>query len=148
MSLKDRITEDMKAAMRAKEAERLGTIRMIQAAIKQREVDERIVLDDTQVLSVLEKMIKTRKESVAQFEAAGRTDLVAKEKSEIDLLQVYLPAQLDVAELDAIIKAAITESGATSIKEMGKAMALIKQRAAGRADMAVVSAKLKAALGA
>lgn len=147
MSLKDRITEDMKTAMRARDAERLGTIRMVQAAIKQREVDERIVLDDTQVLSVLEKMIKTRKESLVQFESAGRVDLATKEQSEIDQLQAYLPAPLSPDELDALIKAAIAESGATSIKEMGKAMAIVKQRAAGKADMGVVSAKLKAALG-
>jgi uncharacterized protein len=147
MSLKDRITEDMKAAMRAKESERLGTIRMITAAIKQREVDERIQLDDTQVLAVIEKMIKMRKESVAQFQAGGRADLVAKENSEIELLQAYLPAQLSEAELDALIAASISESGATSIKEMGKAMALLKQKAAGRADMGVVSATLKAKLG-
>ncbi len=148
MSLKDRITEDMKTAMRARDAERLGTIRMVQAAIKQREVDERIVLDDTQVLSVLEKMIKTRKESLVQFESAGRADLVAREQSEINQLQAYLPAPLTADELDALIKAAIAESGATSIKEMGKAMAIVKLRAAGKADMGAVSAKLKAALGA
>jgi hypothetical protein len=147
MSLKERITEDMKAAMRARESERLGTIRMIQAAIKQREVDERIALDDTQVLAVIEKMIKMRKESVAQFESGGRADLVAKENQEIQLLQAYMPAQLSDTELDALIAAAIAESGATSIKEMGKAMALLKQKAQGRADMAAVSAKLKAKLG-
>ena len=146
-TLKDRITEDMKAAMRAKDTERLGTIRMITAAIKQREVDERISLDDGQVLAVLEKMIKMRKESVAQFLSGGREDLVAKENKEIDLLQAYLPAQLSEAELDALIADAITRSGATSIKEMGKAMALVKQSAQGRADMAQVSAKLKAKLG-
>ena len=146
MSLKDRITEDMKAAMRAKDSERLGTIRMITAAIKQREVDERITLDDVQVLSVLEKMIKTRKESVVQFQQGGREDLVAKEQKEIDLLQAYLPAQLSEAELDALIAQSIAEAGATSIKEMGKAMALLKQKAAGRADMSAVSAKLKAKL--
>ena len=147
MSLKERITEDMKAAMRAKDSERLGTIRMITAAIKQREVDERITLDDVQVLSVVEKMIKTRKESVAQFQAGGREDLVAKENKEIELLQAYMPAQLSEAELDALIAASIAESGATSIKEMGKAMALLKQKAQGRADMAAVSGKLKAKLG-
>jgi len=147
VSLKDRITEDMKTAMRARDTERLGTIRMVQAAIKQREVDERITLDDVQVLSVLEKMIKTRRESLAQFESGGRADLVAKEQAEIDLLQAYLPAQLSSDEIDALVKAAIAESGATSIKEMGKAMALVKQRAAGRADMGAVSARLKAALG-
>jgi len=147
VSLKDRITEDMKTAMRARDADRLGTIRMIQAAIKQREVDERITLDDIQVLSVVEKMIKTRKEALAQFEAGGRADLVAKESAEITQLQAYLPAQLSDAELGDLIKAAIAESGATSIKEMGKAMAIVKQRAAGKADMGAVSAKLKAALG-
>jgi len=147
MSLKDRITEDMKNAMRAKETERLGTIRMITAAIKQREVDERITLDDAQVLAVVEKMIKTRKESVVQFQQGGREDLVAKEQKEIDLLQAYMPAQLSDAELDALIAQSIAEAGATSIKEMGKAMAILKQKAAGRADMSAVSAKLKAKLG-
>jgi uncharacterized protein YqeY len=148
MSLKDRITEDMKAAMRAKDSERLGTIRMITAGIKQREVDERITLDDIQVLSVIEKMIKTRKESIAQFQSGGREDLAAKEQKEIDLLQAYLPAQLSESELDALIAESIAEAGATSIKDMGKAMALLKQKAAGRADMAAVSGKLKAKLGA
>ena len=147
MSLKDRITEDMKAAMRAKDSERLGTIRMITAAIKQREVDERISLDDTQVLAVVEKMIKMRKESIAQFQSGGREDLVAKESKEIELLQVYMPAQLSEAELDALIDESIAQAGATSIKEMGKAMALLKQKAQGRADMGTVSAKLKAKLG-
>ena len=148
MSLKDRITEDMKAAMRAKESERLGTIRMITAAIKQREVDERIQLDDVQVLSVIEKMIKMRKESIEQFKSGGRDDLVARESKEIELLQAYLPTQLSEAEVDALIREAIAESGATSIKEMGKAMALLKQKAQGRADMGAVSAKLKAKLSA
>jgi uncharacterized protein YqeY len=147
MSLKERITEDMKAAMRAKDAGRLATIRMIQAAIKQREVDERIALDDAQILAVVEKMIKMRKESVVQFQAGGRADLVQKETDEINQLQAYLPAQLSEAELDALITRAIAESGATSIKDMGKAMALIKQQAQGQADMAVVSAKLKSKLG-
>ncbi|HKQ83447.1 MAG TPA: GatB/YqeY domain-containing protein [Steroidobacteraceae bacterium] len=147
MSLKDRITEDMKSAMRAKEAERLGTIRMVQAAIKQREVDERITLDDAQILAVLEKMIKTRKESVAQFQSGGRTDLVEKENREIALLQAYLPEQLSDAEIDALIADAIAHSGATSIKDMGKAMAIVKQKAQGRADIGAVSAKLKAKLG-
>jgi uncharacterized protein len=147
MSLKDRITEDMKAAMRAKDSERLGTIRMITAAIKQREVDERITLDDTQVLAVIEKMIKMRKESVVQFQAGGRDDLVAKENKEIEQLQAYMPAQLSEAELDALIVESIAQSGASSIKDMGKAMAVLKQKAQGRADMAAVSAKLKAKLG-
>jgi uncharacterized protein len=147
MPLKDRITEDMKTAMRAKESERLGTIRMLQAAIKQREVDERITLDDAQVLAVIEKMVKMRKESLAMFADGGRDDLVAKETKEIELLQSYLPEQLSEADLDVLVAQAITESGATSIKEMGKAMALLKQKAQGRADMAVASAKLKAKLG-
>jgi uncharacterized protein YqeY len=147
MSLKERVTEDMKAAMRAKDSERLVTIRMITAAIKQREVDERITLDDTQVLSVIEKMIKTRKESVVQFQSGGREDLVAKENKEIELLQAYMPAQLSEAELDELILESIAQTGATSIKEMGKAMAVLKQKAQGRADMSAVSAKLKAKLG-
>jgi uncharacterized protein YqeY len=147
-SLKDRVTEDMKNAMRAKDSERLGTIRMITSAIKQREVDERITLDDAQVLSVIEKMIKTRKESIAQFQSGGREDLVAKEQKEVDLLQAYMPEQLSEADLDKLIADAIAESGATSIKEMGKAMAIVKQKAQGRADMGAVSAKLKAKLGA
>lgn len=146
-SLKDRITEDMKTAMKAKDSERLGTIRMITSAIKQREVDERVQLDDTQVLAVVEKMIKMRKESIAQFQSGGREDLVAKEQKEIDLLQTYMPQQLGDAEVDTLIAAAIAESGATSIKEMGKAMALFKQKAQGRTDMASASAKLKARLG-
>jgi uncharacterized protein len=147
-SLKDRVTEDMKNAMRAKDSERLGTIRMITSAIKQREVDERITLDDAQVLSVIEKMIKTRKESIAQFQSGGREDLVAKEQKEVDLLQAYMPEQLSEADLDKLIADAITESGASSIKEMGKAMAIVKQKAQGRADMGAVSAKLKTKLGA
>ena len=146
-SLKDRITEDMKTAMKAKDSERLGTIRMITSAIKQREVDERIQLDDTQVLAVVEKMIKMRKESIAQFQSGGRDDLAAKEQKEIDLLQGYMPEALSDAEVDALIAQAIAESGATSIKEMGKAMALLKQKAQGRVDMANASAKLKAKLG-
>lgn len=146
-SLKDRITEDMKTAMKAKDSERLGTIRMITSAIKQREVDERIQLDDTQVLAVVEKMIKMRKESIAQFQSGGREDLAAKEQKEIDLLQTYMPEALSDAEVDALIAQAIAESGATSIKEMGKAMAVLKQKAQGRTDMASASAKLKAKLG-
>jgi uncharacterized protein len=146
MSLKERITDDMKAAMRSGEKERLGVIRMITAAIKQREVDERITLDDTQVLSVLEKMIKQRKESLVQFQAGNRQDLVDKESAEITLIQGYLPSQLSGAEIDALISAAIAETGAASIKDMGKVMALIKGKAQGRADMAAVGAKIKARL--
>jgi len=147
-TLKDRITEDMKTAMRGGDKERLGTIRMLQAAIKQREVDERIVLDDAQVLGVIEKMIKQRKESIAQFEQGGRTDLVAKEQAEMAQLQAYLPAQLSESELDALIRDAITSTGATTIKDMGKVMGIVKSKAAGRADMSAVSTRIKAALGA
>ncbi|HEX5651233.1 MAG TPA: GatB/YqeY domain-containing protein [Steroidobacteraceae bacterium] len=147
-TLKERITEDMKSAMRAADKERLGTIRMLQAAIKQREVDERITLDDAQVLAVIEKMVKQRKESIGQFELGGRTDLAAKEKAEIEQLQAYLPAQLSEAEVDALIKEAIATTGAASIKDMGKVMGVVKAKAAGRADMGAVSARIKAALGA
>ena len=147
-SLKERITEDMKAAMRAGEKERLGTIRMLQAAIKQREVDERISLDDAQVLSVIEKMLKQRKESIAQFELGGRPDLAAKEQAEIELLTVYLPVQLSSAEVDALVTAAIASTGAASVKDMGKVMAVVKAQAAGRTDMGAVSARIKAALSA
>jgi len=148
MSLKERITEDMKAAMRSGEKERLGVIRLITSAIKQREVDERIVLDDTQVLNVLEKMIKQRKESVVQFQAGNRQDLVDKENSEIALLQGYLPSQLSEVELDSLIGEAVASTGASSIKDMGKVMAIIKSKAQGRADMAAVGAKIKARLSA
>jgi len=137
----------MKAAMRSGEKERLGVIRMITAAIKQREVDERITLDDGQVISVLEKMVKQRKESVVQFQAGNRADLVDKENAEIALLQAYLPQQLGDAELDALIAAAIAATGAASIKDMGKVMGIIKGKAQGQADMAVVGAKIKAKLG-
>ena len=147
-TLKERITEDMKAAMRASEKERLSTIRMLQAAIKQREVDERITLDDAQVLSIIEKMVKQRKESIVQFEQGGRPDLADKEKSEIVQLQGYLPTQLSEAEVDAIIKEAIATTGAATVKDMGKVMAIVKSKAAGRADMGAVSGRIKAALGA
>ena len=143
MALKERITEDMKSAMRAAEKERLATIRLILAAIKQREVDERITLDDTQVLAVLEKMIKQRREAITQFEAGGRADLVAKESAEITVLQGYLPAQMTAAEVDALISEAIAASGATSIKDMGKVMAAVKPKAQGRADMGAISARIK-----
>jgi len=147
MTLRERITEEMKAAMRAGEKDRLGLIRMLQAAIKQREVDERITLDDTQTLSVIEKMIKQRKESVTQFEAGGRPELAAKESAEIAVLATYLPAQLDAAELDALIQEAIAATGASSIKDMGKVMGIVKGKAAGRADMGAVGARIKALLG-
>jgi uncharacterized protein YqeY len=146
MSLKERITEDMKAAMRSGEKERLGLIRMITSAIKQREVDERIMLDDIQVLSVLDKMIKQRKESLVQFQAGNRQDLVEKEAAEITLLQAYLPSQLSGTEIDALINEAVAATGAVSIKDMGKVMAIIKGKAQGRADMAAVGAKIKARL--
>jgi len=147
MTLKERISEDMKAAMRAKDADVLGTIRMLQAAIKQREVDERITLDDAQVLGVIEKMVKTRKESLEQFRAGGRADLADKEAREIAQLQVYLPTPLTAAELDALVANAIASIGASSIKDMGKVVAAVKQQAAGRADMATVSGLIKAKLG-
>lgn len=148
MSLKARIQEDMKSAMRAGEKERLANIRMLMAAIKQREVDERIELDDTQVLAVIDKMVKQRRESIAQFTAGGRADLVAKEEAELKLLGGYLPAQLSDAELDALINEAIAATGASSIKDMGKVMAAIKGKAAGRADMGAVGARIKARLSA
>jgi uncharacterized protein YqeY len=147
VTLKERITEDMKAAMRASEKERLSTIRLVQAAIKQREVDERITLDDAQVLAVLEKMVKQRKESIAQFEQGGRKDLADKERQEIELLKAYLPTQLSDAEIDALIREAVAATGAASIRDMGKVMGVVKGKAAGRADMASVGARVKAALG-
>ena len=147
MALKERITEDMKTAMRSGEKDRLAVIRLLQAAIKQREVDERITLDDAQVTSVLEKMIKQRKESVVAFEKGARADLVAKENAEIAVLQPYLPAQLSDAELDALIAEAIASTGAASIKDMGKVMGVVKAKAAGKADMGAVGARIKARLG-
>jgi uncharacterized protein len=147
MALKDRITEDMKSAMRAGERARLATIRLALAAIKQREVDERITLDDTQVLSVLEKMIKQRREAITQFASGGRADLVASESAEIEVLQHYLPAQLADAEIDALIAEAIAASGATSLRDMGKVMAMLKPKAQGRADLGAVSARVKQKLG-
>ncbi len=133
--------------MRAGAKERLGAIRMITSAIKQREVDERITLDDAQVLSVLEKMIKQRKESLVQFQAGNRPDLADKETAEIALIQSYMPSQLAEAEIDSLILDAIAASGATTIKDMGKVMGIIKAKAQGRADMAAVGAKIKAKLG-
>jgi uncharacterized protein YqeY len=147
MSLKARITEDMKSAMRAGEKEKLATIRLVLAAIKQREVDERIVLDDAQVLAVLDKMVKQRRESITQFEAGGRADLVASEAAELVVLQAYLPEQLSEAGLAALIDSAIASTGAASIKDMGKVMGVLKAEAAGRADMAKVGALIKARLG-
>jgi uncharacterized protein YqeY len=146
MSLKARLQEDMKAALRAGAKDRLGTIRMIMAGIKQREVDERIELDDPQVLAVIDKLVKQRRESITQFLAGGRADLVDKETGELAVLQAYLPAQLGDAELDALISEAIAQSGAASIKDMGKVMGLIKAKAQGRADMGAVGARIKARL--
>jgi hypothetical protein len=147
MALKDRITDDMKTALKAGDKERLATIRLALAAIKQREVDERITLDDAQVLAVLEKMIKQRREAITQFQTGGRADLVAKETAEIGVLQGYLPAQMSDAELDALIAQSIAASGATSVKDMGKVMALVRPKAQGRADMGQVSARIKQKLG-
>jgi hypothetical protein len=143
MALRDRITEDMKTAMRAGEKERLATIRLILSAVKQREVDERITLDDSQVLAAIEKMIKQRKEAITQFDAGGRADLVAKETAEIVILQTYLPTQMSDAEVDGLIAEAIASTGAASIKDMGKVMAAVKVKAQGRADMGAVSARIK-----
>ena len=146
MSLKARITDDMKTAMRAKEAARLGTIRLLLAAIKQKEIDERIELDDAAVCSIVEKLIKQRRDSISQFQAAGRDDLVAAEQAELVVLQAYLPEPLSVAEVEAAVAAAIAESGAASARDMGKIMGLLKPRLAGRADMGQVSALIKARL--
>ena len=148
MTLKARIQEDMKSAMRAGEKDQLANIRMVMAAIKQREVDERIELDDAQVLSVIDRMVKQRRESIVQFAAGGRADLVAKEEAELLLLGAYMPAPLSDAELDALISEAIATTGAASIKDMGKVMAAIKAKAAGRADMGAVGARIKARLSA
>jgi len=148
MTLKARIQEDMKSAMRAGEKDKLANIRMVMAAIKQREVDERIELDDAQVLSVIDKMVKQRRESIAQFSAGSRADLVAKEEAELKLLSAYMPAQLSDAELDALISEAVAATGASSIKDMGKVMAAIKAKAAGRADMGAVGARIKSRLAA
>jgi uncharacterized protein YqeY len=147
-SLKQRIDEQTKAAMRAKDKDRLGTLRLISAAIKQREVDERITLDDTQVLAVLDKMIKQRRDSVEQYRKAGREELAQREEFEIGIIQAFMPAALSDAELDALVAEAVTQSGAASIKDMGKAMALLKPKVQGRADMGAVSAKIKARLSA
>ncbi|MGH6612092.1 MAG: GatB/YqeY domain-containing protein [Burkholderiaceae bacterium] len=142
-SLKDRITEDMKSAMRAKEPQRLGTIRLLLAAIKQKEVDERVVADDAAVLAIIEKLIKQRNDSIQQFEKAGRTDLVDKEAAERVLLMTYLPQQMSEAEVTAAIEAAIAEAGAAGPQAMGKVMALLKLRIAGRADMGKASMLVK-----
>jgi uncharacterized protein len=147
MTLKARITEDMKTAMRSGEKDRLSCIRMLQAGIQQREVDERITLDDAQVLAVIDKMIKQRRESVVQFEAGKRADLVAKESAEIAWLTQYLPAQLGDAELEALIREAVAATGAASMKEMGKVMGVLKPKVQGRTDIGALSARIKSALG-
>ncbi len=146
MSLKDQITEDMKSAMRAKEAAKLGTIRLITAAMKQKEVDERVELTDAMVLAIIEKMIKQRKDSISQFEAGGRQDLADIEKAELAILSNYMPAGLTEAEMQAAVAAAVAETGAAGPQDMGKLMAVLKPKLAGRADMTVVSALVKAAL--
>ena len=165
MSLKDRVTEDMKSAMRSGDKRRLGVIRLLLAAVKQREVDERIpALDDdqvvatldigqkqstiAQVVATLDKMVKQRRESISQYEKAGRTDLADQEHYEVSVLQEYLPAALSEAEIDALIDAAVTDTGASSIKDMGKVMGILKPQMQGRADMGAVSARIKARLGA
>ena len=146
MTLKQQLTEDMKTAMRGGDKARLGVIRLMLAAIKQREVDERIELDDSQVLAVLEKMMKQRKDSVTQYVAAQREDLAEIERAEMVVIETYLPAKLGEAEIDALIAAAIAETGASSPRDMGKVVAAVKNKAAGRADMGVVSARIKARL--
>jgi uncharacterized protein YqeY len=146
MSLKERITEDMKAAMRAKDSERLGTIRLLLAALKQKEVDERIALDDAAVVGIVDKLIKQRKDSITQFAQAGRDDLVAKETAELNVLQEYLPARMSAEEVNAAVAALVAELGAKGPADMGKVMGAAKQRLGQQAEMALVSAAVKAAL--
>ncbi len=146
MTLKEKITEDMKAAMRAKDGARLSTVRLLLAAMKQKEVDERVELSDADVLSILEKMVKQRRESIAQFEKAGRTELADAEKAEIAVLTSYLPQQMTEAEVAEAVAAAVAESGAAGMKDMGKVMALLKPRLAGRTDMGRLSGLVKARL--
>jgi len=146
MSLKERITDDMKAAMRAKDSERLGAIRMLTAAIKQKEVDERVELDDTAVVAIVDKLIKQRKDSIEAFQKAARQDLADKEIAEMAVLQVYLPARLSADEVAAEVRAIVAELGATGPGDMGKVMGAVKARLAGKADMGQVSAAVKAAL--
>lgn len=146
MSLKDQITEDMKTAMRAKDAARLSTIRMLLAAIKQREVDERIVLDDASIVAIVDKTIKQRKDSITAFQSAGRTDLVDKESAELLVLQAYLPARLSIDEVIAEVSAIVASLGATGPGDMGRVMAAVKAQLAGKADMGAISAAVKSAL--
>lgn len=147
MSTKLQLTEDMKAAMRGGDKHKLGVVRLMLAAVKQREVDERVELDEAQVLAVLEKMLKQRKDSISQYVAAGREDLAEVERAEITVIETYLPSKLSEAELDALIDAAIAETGASSARDMGKVVGVVKAKAAGRADMGVASARIKARLG-
>jgi uncharacterized protein YqeY len=146
MSLKEQITEDMKNAMRAKDTGRLGTIRLLLAAMKQKEVDERIELDDAAVIAIVEKLIKQRKDSISQFQAANRDDLVAIENAELVVLQAYMPAQMSEAEVAAVVAKVVAEVGASGPQDMGKVMGVVKPQLAGKADMGVVSAQVKAAL--
>ncbi len=146
MSLKDQITEDMKNAMRAKDTARLGTIRLLLAAMKQKEVDERIELNDAAVVAIIEKLIKQRKDSIAQFQAAKRDDLVAIENAELSVLQTYMPEQMSEAEVAAVVAKAVAEVGASGPQDRGKVMGLVKSQLGGKADMGVVSAQVKAAL--
>lgn len=146
MSLKDQITEDMKTAMRAKDSERLGSIRMLLAAMKQKEVDERVVLDDVAIVAIVDKLIKQRKDSIAAFETAGRQDLVDKEKAELEVLKVYLPQRMSAEEVTAAVQAIVAELGAKGPGDMGKVMGAVKTQLAGKADMGQVSAAVKAAL--
>lgn len=146
MSLKTQITEDMKTALRAKDTARLGAIRLLLAAIKQREVDERVELDDAQVIAVIDRMLKQRRDSIAQYEAAGRQELADIEKFEIDVLQGYMPRPASDEEIDGLIAQAVADTGATGIKDMGRVMSILKMQLAGRADMAQVSTRIKARL--
>ncbi|QIL44365.1 GatB/YqeY domain-containing protein [Acidovorax sp. HDW3] len=146
MSLKEQITEDMKTAMRAKDSARLGTIRLLQAAMKQKEVDERITLDDAAIVAIVDKLIKQRKDSITAFEGAGRQDLADQEKAELAVLQVYLPARMSEDEIRAAVQAIVAELGVSSPADMGKVMGVVKTRLAGKADMGLVSAAVKAAL--
>ena len=146
MTLKEQITEDMKSAMRAKEVERLGTVRLLLAAIKQREVDERITVDDAGIIAIIEKLIKQRKDSIEQFQKAGRTDLVDQESKELGILQAYMPAQLSEAEVQAAIQKTISSLGAAGPQDMGKVIGALKAQLAGKADMGMVSGLVKATL--
>ncbi|NWK77110.1 GatB/YqeY domain-containing protein [Aquitalea sp. LB_tupeE] len=148
MSLKVRISDDMKSAMRAKETERLAAIRLLMAAIKQKEVDERIELDDAAIVAVIDKMLKQRRDSISQYEAAQRQDLADKEKAEMTVLMAYMPQQLSEAEIDELVAKAVVDSGAASMQDMGKVMGLLRPQLAGRADMALVSTRIKARLSA